>query len=289
MLHLNLLIIPDPDAPVALDAYGDETGPGLVVYALNETPGGRAGLLTLVCAYRGAAVSMPSNMLPAFVVSVGYRPLGRLERRERGVKPRPEDFDLAAAVNDLGPRLRALREVTGLRLGDLARALRCSTSQLSRVELGEWKPDPPRTPAQEAMAAKVDATLHPAGRCTCGAGGAGGTCEWCRMDQARAGRRREFAHRLAGIAIGAVLDAFNNTGFLPVPMFREWLQHDGVRELVATALAPHVGSDEREANVAMLAARIADHLLALKFIEPGTGKAVEQSLIFLLAPTSESP
>lgn len=146
MLHLNPLIIPDPDAPVALDAYGDETGPGLVVYALNETPGGRAGLLTLVCAYRGAAVSMPSGMLPAFVVSIGFRPLGRLERRERGVKPRPEDFDLAAAVNDLGPRLRALREQTGLRIGEFARALWCPLPNLSRIELGEWVPDP-RPPA----------------------------------------------------------------------------------------------------------------------------------------------
>ena len=138
MLHLNKTIIPDPDAPMALDAYGDEAGPGLVVYAVNETSGGRAGLLTLVCAYRGAAVSMPSGMLPAFVVSIGFRPLGRLERRERGVKPRPEDFDLAAAVNDVGPRLRALREQTGLRIGEFARALGCPLPALSRIELGEW-------------------------------------------------------------------------------------------------------------------------------------------------------
>lgn len=282
MLHLNPLIIPDPDAPVALDAYGDETGPGLVVYTVNETPGGRAGLLTLVCAYRGAAVSMPSGMLPAFVVSVGYRPLGRLERRERGVKPRPEDFDLAAAVNDLGPRLRALREMTGLRLGELARALRCSTPQLSRIELGEWKPDQPRTPAQEAMAAKVDATLHPAGRCTCGAGGAGGACEWCRMDQARAlEESRLFAHRLAGVAIGAVLEAFDGAGFL-VPVFREWVQHDGIRELVATALAPHVGSDEREANAAILAADLTDALLRAGDIQPGNGSAAQNTLFAAL-------
>lgn len=142
MLHLNKTIIPDPDAPVALDAYGDEAGAGLVVYAVNETSGGRAGLLTLVCAYRGAAVSMPTGMLPAFVVSIGFRPLGRLERRERGVKPRPEDFDLAAAVNDLGPRLRALREQTGLRIGEFARALGCPLPDLSRIELGEWVPGP---------------------------------------------------------------------------------------------------------------------------------------------------
>lgn len=142
MLHLNKTIIPDPDAPVALDAYGDEAGAGLVVYAVNETSGGRAGLLTLVCAYRGASVSMPSGMLPAFVVSIGFRPLGRLERRERGVKPRPEDFDLAAAVNDVGPRLRALREQTGLRIGEFARALGCPLPALSRIELGEWVPAP---------------------------------------------------------------------------------------------------------------------------------------------------
>lgn len=152
MLHLNPLIIPDPDAPVALDAYGDETGPGLVVYTVKGLERFASGQLqpmsnaTLVCAYRGAAVSMPYGMLPAFIVSIGFRPLGRLERRERGVKPRLEDFDLAAAVNDLGPRLRALREQTGLRIGEFARALWCPLPNLSRIELGEWVPDP-RPPA----------------------------------------------------------------------------------------------------------------------------------------------
>lgn len=43
--------------------------------------------------------------------------------------------------------------------------------------------------------------------------------------------------------------------------------------------------DRREA--AVLAARITDHLLACKFIEPGTGQDVERSLIFLLAAASE--
>lgn len=148
MLHLNKTIIPDPDAPVALDVYGDETGPGLVVYTVKGLERFASGQLqpmsnaTLVCAYRGAAVSMPYGMLPAFVVSIGFRPLGRLERRERGVKPRPEDFDLAAAVNDLGPRLRALREQTGLRIGEFARALGCPLPALSRIELGEWVPGP---------------------------------------------------------------------------------------------------------------------------------------------------
>lgn len=280
MLHLNKTIIPDPDAPVALDAYGDEAGAGLVVYAVNETSGGRAGLLTLVCAYRGAAVSMPTGMLPAFVVSIGFRPLGRLERRERGVKPRPEDFDLAGAVNDLGPRLRALREVTGLRLGELARALRCSTPQLSRVELGEWKPDPPRTAEQETAAAEVDAMLHPAGKCMCGGFG---TCEWCEMDQAREEQgAREFAHRLAGIAIGALVELREP---LDVPL--AILSQESTREFVATRLAPNVGSDESEVNAAMLAARITDHLLATKFIQPGEGQDVQRSLTFLLAPASE--
>ena len=144
MLHLNKTIIPDPDAPVALDAYGDEAGTGLVVYTVKGLERFASGQLqptsnaTLVCAYRGAAVSMPPGMLPAFVVSIGFRPLGRLERHERGVKPRPEDFDLAAAVNDLGPRLRALREQTGLRIGEFARALGCPLPALSRIELGKW-------------------------------------------------------------------------------------------------------------------------------------------------------
>jgi len=280
MLHLNPLIIPDPDCPEAMDAYGFER-PELIVYAVNEISGGRAGRLSITCAFRGSAISMPEGMLPAFVASIGVRPLGRLERRARGVKPRPEDFDLATAVNDLGPRLRALREATGLRLGDLARALRCSTSQLSRVELGEWKPGPPNTALSQA---ELDA-MHPAGRCSCGAGGAGGTCEWC----------------LAGIAIGALVDAFDQAGFSAVLVFREWLQHDGIRGLVATELAPHVGSNEREVNadcsersgVAQRMARNAEAEIAagagsIVSTRPVPGGTLEMCLTFIPSAPSTS-
>lgn len=232
MLHLNPLTIPDPAHPEKFDAYGIER-PELVVYAVNGSE-----LLTLVCAFRGAAISMPADMLGAFLVSVGFRPLGRLEHRERGVKPRPEDFDLAAAVNDLGPRLRALREQTNLRMGELARALRCSPAQLSCVELGEWKPSPP--PSQADL--ELDGALHPAGRCTCGGGG-GGDCEWCKMDQERdrAGAL-EFARRLAGVAVDA---------------YRAAKYEEDELDVVTAALAQHVGPDDREGDWAALADRLA--------------------------------
>ena len=289
MLHLNKTIIPNPDAPVALDAYGDEAGPGLVVYTVKGLERFASGQLqpmsnaTLVCAYRGAAVSMPYGMLPAFVVSIGFRPLGRLERRER-VKPRPEDFDLAAAVNDLGPRLRALREQTGLRIGEFARALRGSLPQLSRIELGEWQPDPPPSPGQVKLDAKVDAMLHPAGRCTCGGGG-GGDCEWCKMDQVRAENDlMQHVLRLARAVDKSLREADH-----PV-----W-PNQQTMHIVKTTLMQEMrveqdgaamqARDRRE--TAVLAARIADHLLACKFIEPGTGQDVERSLIFLLGAASE--
>jgi hypothetical protein len=213
MLHLNKTIIPNPDYPAMLDAYGGEAGPELVVVAVDQqklhpaqrmldleaiarsdTSGEERVVLT--CAFRGTMVDVLRDRFAAVLASAGLRPLGRMERRDPGAKPRPEDFDLAVAVNDLGARLRALREQTGLRMFELAHALRCSTVQLSRIELGEWVP--------------------------------GSTTE----------------------------------------------QEVG-------------GGDERGANSAILASKIADHLLACKFIEAGTGQDVERSLIFLLGAASE--
>lgn len=136
MLHLNKAIIPDPDAPVVFDAHGGEAGPELVVIAVDNIQYHERTVVT--CAFRGSIVDVRGDRLAAVLVSAGLRPLGRLERRERGVKPRLEGFDLTGAVNDLGPRLRALREQTGLRIGELARALGCPLPNLSRVELGEW-------------------------------------------------------------------------------------------------------------------------------------------------------
>ncbi len=252
MLHLNPLTIPDPAHPEKFDAYGIER-PELIVYAVNSAswtlvrPSPKLDgyqAQTIVCAFRGAAISMPADMLGAFLVSVGFRPLGRLEKRERGVKPRPEDFDLAAAVNDLGPRLRALRESTDLRMGELARALRCSPAQLSCVELGEWKPSPP--PSQADL--ELDGALHPAGRCTCGGGG-GGDCEWCKMDQERDRvGALEFARRLAGVAVDA---------------YRAAKYEEDELDVVTAALVQHVGPDDREAAlVDRLAGAVARALYA---------------------------
>jgi hypothetical protein len=131
MLYINRAIIPDPEAPEKHDAYGINA-PELVIYT-------SAGNM-VDFAFRGTACRLPWGMLPAFLASVGFRALGRLENRT-GVKQRPEDFDLTGAVNDLGPRLRALREQTGLRIGEFARAVGGSLSQLSSVELGEWQED----------------------------------------------------------------------------------------------------------------------------------------------------
>jgi len=136
---MNKAIIPDPDAPVALDAFGGEAGPELIVVTVDRQFEDRT---VLTCAFRGAMVDVRGDRLAVVLTSAGLRPLGRLERRAPGVKPRPDGFDVASAVNDLGPRLRALREQTGLRIGEFARALGCPTSNLSRVELGEWVSGP---------------------------------------------------------------------------------------------------------------------------------------------------
>lgn len=280
MLHLNVTIIPDPDHPEKFDAYGIDR-PELVVYA---TAGNNMTGCVLTCAFRGAVISMPRGMLQAFLASVDFRPLGRMEQRERGVKPRPEDFDLAAAVNDLGPRLRVLREQTGLRIGEFARALRGSLPQLSRIELGEWQPDPPPSPGQVKLDAKVDAMLHPAGRCTCGGGG-GGDCEWCKMDQTRAENDlMQHVLRLARAVDKGLREADHPVW--PNQQTMHIVKTTLMQELrVEQDGAAMQARDRRE--TAVLAARIADHLLACKFIEPGTGQDVERSLIFLLGAASE--
>jgi hypothetical protein len=56
---------------------------------------------------------------------------------------------------------------------------------------------PPQQTVRPTVFVGVDAALHPAGRCTCGAGGAGGTCEWCVMDQRREKREERLALRAA--------------------------------------------------------------------------------------------
>ena len=131
MLTINRAIIPNHANPHKNDCWGvDDVD--LVVITDSANP-----IVDRVCAFRGTIVTVPGGTFEALVASARLRPLGRLERRD-GVKPRPEDFDLAAAVNDLGPRLRALREQTGLRIGEFARALGCPLPALSRIELGEW-------------------------------------------------------------------------------------------------------------------------------------------------------
>ena len=174
MLHLNKAIIPDPDAPVVLDAHGGEAGPELVVIAVDHIQYHDRTVVT--CAFRGSIVDVRGDRLAAVLVSAGLRPLGRLERRKRGVKPRPEGFDITGAVNDIGPRLRALREQTGLRIGELARALGCPLPNLSRVELGEWVPGAPGLARRHPGDRRGGADLR--------AGAAGDVTE-CRRDRAR--------------------------------------------------------------------------------------------------------
>ena len=277
MLTINRAIIPNHANPHKNDCWGvDDVD--LVVITDSANP-----IVDRVCAFRGTIVTVPGGTFEALVASARLRPLGRLERRD-GVKPRPEDFDLAAAVNDLGPRLRALREQTGLRIGEFARALRGSLPQLSRIELGEWQPDPPPSPGQVKLDAKVDAMLHPAGRCTCGGGG-GGDCEWCKMDQVRAENDlMQHVLRLARAVDKSLREADHPVW--PNQQTMHIVKTTLVQEMrVEQDGAAMQARDRRE--TAVLAARIADHLLACKFIEPGTGQDVERSLIFLLGAASE--
>lgn len=107
MLHLNKTIIPNPTTPEALDAYGGETGPELVVVAVDQQKlhpaqrmldleaiarGDTSGeeRVVLTCAFRGTMVDVLRDRFAAVLASAGLRPLGRMERTERGVKPRPE-------------------------------------------------------------------------------------------------------------------------------------------------------------------------------------------------------
>lgn len=93
------------------------------------------------------------------------------------------------SLRDLGDRLG----IGHVELGEMERNLRPVGPDLwaKAREVLPALPEvmPPETvrPRAERPVLNVDASLHPAGRCTCG-GGDGGTCEWCRMDQHRAKR-----------------------------------------------------------------------------------------------------
>lgn len=117
-------------------------------------------------------------------------------------------------LNPRGPglQIRDVRERRGMSLRDLAARL-----ELTVVELGEYerniRPVPPQLWAKartvlpalpetmppetalprsftgtERLVLNVDASLHPAGRCTCAGEG---QCEWCVMDQRRAAKAAE--------------------------------------------------------------------------------------------------
>ena len=45
----------------------------------------------------------------------------------------------------------------------------------------------------------LEKALHPAGRCTCGVGGFGGTCDWCVMDRRR--EKREVRRQGRAVSV----------------------------------------------------------------------------------------
>lgn len=93
------------------------------------------------------------------------------------------------SLRDLGVRLG----IGHVELGEMERNLRPVGPELwakareALPALPEAMPPETVRPRAERQVLNVDASLHPAGRCTCGGGG-GGTCEWCRMDQHRVKR-----------------------------------------------------------------------------------------------------
>ncbi len=115
-----------------------------------------------------------------------------------------------------GRQLRDERERAGASLRHLVAHTHMSTVELGEIERGILVPTPeqwallqaalpglgPMAPVRvprvrellDAKERRLDAALHPTGRCTCAGEG---TCEWCVMDQRREKREERSALREA--------------------------------------------------------------------------------------------
>jgi len=113
----------------------------------------------------------------------------------RSPAPRGPGLQIRDARTRAGTSLRDLAahlEIHVVEMGEIERNIRPVTADLwakARAvlpALPEVMPPETAQPRAERQVLVVDASLHPAGRCTCGAGGGdAGTCEWCVMDRRR--------------------------------------------------------------------------------------------------------
>ena len=113
---------------------------------------------------------------------------------ERGLRvPTPEQWAaLQDALPDLGPMEAPPTEAERspvLPVGDREAAMR------EAIRPGWAAPALARDLRREVDAARLERLLHPAGRCTCGVGGFGGTCDWCVMDRRRMLREARHVRR----------------------------------------------------------------------------------------------
>lgn len=122
----------------------------------------------------------------------------------------------APAPHGPGRLLRDERE----RVGDIERGVREPTPeewaalQVALPELGPMAPTrfPRIRELLDAKDRRLDAALHPTGRCTCAGEG---TCEWCVMDQRR--EKRED-RRLRRRGLVTTVDGVENDGAGGLPL-----------------------------------------------------------------------
>lgn len=285
MLRLDPTTIPDPSKPQKWDAYG--TAPGRHELVITLTYYNDVNDCMSVHMFLGGEDKDHSiDMFQEFIASAGLVPTGRMTLEPAPVvESRPESRtpgEIAAwregvevgrrealdpvdggicetenriTAQRMGPALRRLRTFHRVSLGALARSLGCQTAALSAFELGERPGDRANAPST----ALWDRTLHPAGKCTCGAGGIG-KCDWCVMDMARG---YDDAEAEAAVAAdrAASLDHLRATGEardnLADLLATQVLTCPGVRAAMLVALHDAIKSPEAGEAMAVQAAQAA--------------------------------
>ena len=135
-------------------------------------------------------VGEPLRILAAYT----HMTVVELSDIERGQAiPTPEQWAaLQDALPNLGPMEAPPTEAERspvLPVGDREAAMR------EAIRPGWAAPALARDLRREVDAARLERLLHPAGRCTCGVGGFGGTCDWCVMDRRRMLREARHVRR----------------------------------------------------------------------------------------------
>ena len=126
--------------------------------------------------------------------SCGPTGVAQLDSELRGLPPaHQEAAETFAALRDLNRRVGQGEFQIGDGITGSAKAFREAGAVLSQ-DIPDDRRVTMRAPIREVDRV-VEKSLHPCGRCTCGVGGFGGTCDWCVMDWRRMLREARHVRR----------------------------------------------------------------------------------------------